>query len=81
MARYMNGIGFEILARTPVAQLPPLPPITPQPPRVEDIRQNDKAGISLDAYHVSVERAGFLMFLYIAISNIPKKMDTVIAIV
>ena len=25
-ARYMNGVGFEILARTPVPQLPPPPP-------------------------------------------------------
>ena len=25
-ARYMNGVGFEILARTPVPQSPPLPP-------------------------------------------------------
>ena len=29
-ARYMNGVGFEILARTPVPQLPTLPrPPTP----------------------------------------------------
>ena len=32
-ARYMNGVGFEILARTPVLQLPPSylahePPVT-----------------------------------------------------
>ena len=25
-ARYMNGVGFEILARTPVPKLPPSPP-------------------------------------------------------
>ena len=25
-ARYMNRVGFEILARIPVPQLPPLPP-------------------------------------------------------
>ena len=25
-ARYMNGVGFEILARTPVPKLPPPPP-------------------------------------------------------
>ena len=31
--RYMNGVGFEILARTPVSQLPPsYPPPTPPPP-------------------------------------------------
>ena len=29
-ARYMNGVGFEILARTPVPKLPLLP--TPPPP-------------------------------------------------
>ena len=37
-ARYMNGVGFEILARTPVPQLapsysppPPTPPPSPTP--------------------------------------------------
>ena len=32
-ARYMNGVGFEILARTPVPQLPPI--YHPTPPRVD----------------------------------------------
>ena len=32
-ARYMNGVGFEILARTPVPKLPlSYPPPTPPPP-------------------------------------------------
>ena len=36
-ARYMNGVGFEILARTPVPKLtlsyiPPRPPPPPPPP-------------------------------------------------
>ena len=30
-ARYMNGIGFEILAHTPVPKLPLLPPPSPPP--------------------------------------------------
>ena len=30
-ARYMNGVGFEILAHTPVPKLPPPPPSPPQP--------------------------------------------------
>ena len=30
-ARYMNEVGFEILARTPVAQLPPSYPPSPTP--------------------------------------------------
>ena len=36
-ARYMNGVGFEILARTPVPQLPPsYPPPPPPTPRADD---------------------------------------------
>ena len=31
-ARYMNGVGFQILARTPVPKLPPLLPPPPPPP-------------------------------------------------
>ena len=36
-ARYMNGVGFEILARTPVSKLPLSYPSPPPPPEVSTI--------------------------------------------
>ena len=49
-ARYMNGVGFEILARTPVPKLPLSyhPPPPPSSPRVFS-RQNDLSICSVAA--------------------------------
>ena len=58
-ARYMNGVGFEILARTPVPQLPPSYPPPPGDPegriRVGEIRFASTGVICRNLYLVCKE--------------------------
>ena len=74
-ARYMNGVGFEILARTPVPKLPlsyPPPQPAPPSPEVDPLQQCDHPVVKEGARYfaflcglVNVHHGLFALPLYI----------------
>ena len=80
-ARYMNGVGFEILARTPVPKLPlsyrpptrpaptpppPHPPPPPPPPQELKSRHSERCeAVFFKNFSVTIYRPFFFFFFFL----------------